>query len=780
MALAAGSSGSADAARPLLDKGQWDAYFALFARDDDVPWKPSSVRLDTYSGAPVDFAAYAVDPADVILAGQNRTRAIDTSHRRAIARWRFSPPPGQRFEANDVAVPLGSQEGFYVIEARRGDAVQQVWLNRTHIGLVTAEGPDGLAVWGVDLRSGRALQTMTVDFLVGLQLVERKTDPSGMVVWRERDRPAFALAEEGAGRAFVSLLPQAPLPSAVVGLRLESAVARAGSTLRFAGFARRRVAAGLRRASGDVRVTLAREGRTLATATSKLDAAGAFEGGLAIPVGLADGDYAILAAAAGGVGGTSVHVDAAGDLALAIGNGCPCAPDRPVRVTIVATRSGEPAGDLPIRVHVVRTPHVVPPGANEDSPRWGTTVVLDSDVHSDVTGRAIVSLPTPSDGLDSSYGIRATTAGASATTRVVVSNARVALALTPDQASVDVGAPAGFAIYAFDVNDGEPAAALPVHLRLSHGTTVQESDATLDARGRGHVVFREPSFGSNLLLGEAKVDGHRALDACAVLVEPSALSGAVAASDSGVTITLDRARYRPGDRVVVHAHASGAAGQALFTVEGARAYASRLASVEHGDASASLDLGDPQGDVRVVVAFVRNGAVALGSAPVTIDGPGRARATTVTLDQTAYAPGSVIHATVHDGVAHAGATFALRIADGVESDPALFDDAPDLLTNGGTTAQNPAADNPTWHAYVAPASSKANDIFAAERPRKVATDVAVLGAAAPRTLVWNVERSEAGPLTATAPLGRGRYVLSILKISDDGDVGAGSVSFDVQ
>ncbi|HMD01761.1 MAG TPA: hypothetical protein VKG44_02235, partial [Candidatus Baltobacteraceae bacterium] len=134
-----------EAARPLLDQHQWDAYFAMFARDVSVPWKAASVRLDTYSGAPVDFAAYNVDPADVIVAGQNRApRALDTSHRKPLVRWRFTPPPGLRFESSDVDVPLGSQEGFYVIEARRGDAVQQVWLNRTHIGLVTKESPESL------------------------------------------------------------------------------------------------------------------------------------------------------------------------------------------------------------------------------------------------------------------------------------------------------------------------------------------------------------------------------------------------------------------------------------------------------------------------------------------------------------------------------------------------------------------------------------------------------------------------------------------------------------
>ena len=64
----------ARAARPLLDSGKWDNYFALFARDTQVPWQPITVRLDTYSGAGVDFAAYAVDPAEV------RSQLDPTSH----------------------------------------------------------------------------------------------------------------------------------------------------------------------------------------------------------------------------------------------------------------------------------------------------------------------------------------------------------------------------------------------------------------------------------------------------------------------------------------------------------------------------------------------------------------------------------------------------------------------------------------------------------------------------------------------------------------------------
>ncbi len=48
----------ARAARPLLDYHRLDAYFALYASDSNVPWRPASVRLDTYTSAPVQFAVY--------------------------------------------------------------------------------------------------------------------------------------------------------------------------------------------------------------------------------------------------------------------------------------------------------------------------------------------------------------------------------------------------------------------------------------------------------------------------------------------------------------------------------------------------------------------------------------------------------------------------------------------------------------------------------------------------------------------------------------------------
>ena len=775
------SSVPAFAARPLLDKHQWDAYFALFARDSSVPWKPATVRLDTYSGAPVDFAAYNLDPAEVIVAGQSRApRAIDTTHLRPLVRWRFSPPPGYRFETSDVPVPLGSQEGFYVIEARRGDAVQQVWLNRTHVGLVTKESPDGLVLWTVDLRSGRPLANINVSLLVGLQLIDKRTDRNGLIAWSGPGRPSFALAEDGAGRAFVSILPQAPLPAAIVGLRVESAVARAGETIRFVGFARKLVSAGYRRATGDVRVSLFGHGSTLAASVVRLDAAGAFDGEIAIPAGVDAGDYAMLASTSGGVGGTSVHIDATGDIALGIRSTCPCDADADVPLYVVATRAGVPAPDVAVRVEIVRTPHVVPPGGGEDAVRWGTTVVYDRTLRTDAEGRAHAIVAPPSDGLDSTYGIRATTRGATATSRIVVPYGKIALELEPDAPAVDVGEPAAFELRAFDPLDGSPVPDLSLTVRLTHGASVQEQTAVLDARGRAHVVFVDPSLGSNLALAIAPSATRHVMDAAAVLVEPSVLAGKTASGADAVSVSVDKARYAKGDRVNVRAHAAGASGVALLTLDGVRTYQMRLAGVSGGSASAALDLGDAQGEIRVWAAFVRDGAIAMGSADLNIDGPGHARATEITLDKQTYGAGESAHVTLHDGDARSESTLAVRIADGRESGPALFDDAAGVLGIGATSAQAPASDDPEWHAYVAPAHSKASDIFAAERPRKAPPDLPTIGAAAPRTMYWHIARASGDAFDIDVPKERGHFVISILKVSGDGDVGAASASFNVQ
>ena len=379
-----------------------------------------------------------------------------------------------------------------------------------------------------------------------MQLVTKRTDAQGTIVWRERTRPSFALAESGAGRAFVSLLPQAPPPASIVALRLESAVARAGERIRFVGFARRRSGSSYRRETGDVRVTLAGKGATLAATAAHLDESGAFSGDLRVPAALDAGDYAVLASAAGGVGGTSLHVDASSDVTLALRTGCPCDADRDVPFALAASRAGAPAPDVPVRVEILRVPHVVPPGGSDDAARWGTTIVYDRTVRTDAEGRVRLTIPAPTDGLDSTYGVRASTRGASATTRIVVPVAQVSLALEPDAPGADVGQPVGFDVRAFDPSDGMPVPNLTVRVRLTHGASAQEQSVVLDARGRGRAVFKSPSLGSNLAVAETTVEGRRASDAAAVLVEPSALAGKTLSARNAVTVATDQRRYRAG------------------------------------------------------------------------------------------------------------------------------------------------------------------------------------------------------------------------------------------
>src|SRR5665213_878517 len=101
--LGAAATAQTDAARPIADAHSLDAYFALFAPDSNVPWKPATVRLETYTSAPVDLTVYAVDPSDVLTAGGNaRPRAVNTARLHLLAHWQFTPPGGFQFQSNEV------------------------------------------------------------------------------------------------------------------------------------------------------------------------------------------------------------------------------------------------------------------------------------------------------------------------------------------------------------------------------------------------------------------------------------------------------------------------------------------------------------------------------------------------------------------------------------------------------------------------------------------------------------------------------------------------------
>jgi uncharacterized protein YfaS (alpha-2-macroglobulin family) len=781
VALILASAAPSRAARPLLDSGKWNAYFALFARDTQVPWKRIGVRLDTYSGAAVDFAAYAVDPADVLVAGANaRPRAIDTSHRTPVARWRFTPPAGLKFESNDVEVPLRNREGFFVIEARRGSASQQVWVNLSRIGILTKESPRGIVLYAADLGSGRALPGMRITYLVGAAFAYGKTDAHG-VARVAGPRPRFALAEWGASRAFVNFVPVPPTPAGIVGIRLDRGVVHAGEHVAAVGFARVRRGGEMRAATGNVKLVVVARGRTLFTAQPKLDAAGAFSSDIPIPADASSADVAVLASAGGATGGASLRIEAVGDANLTIAPSCgsDCPADADIPVTVSVQRDGLPQSEREVHVRVVRTPHVLAPGTPDDAAQWATTAVLDERVRTDATGVAQVTLPAPGDELASTYGITAESGTATASARLVTPTAKIALAVSPERTPINIGEAAIVDVRGFDALDGTPAAGTPVELRLIHGPNIQQTTVTLDTGGRGRATFRDVMPGTSLVTATA-TGGGRAFDASAVAVEPSATAAGGGGASGEVRIDFDHDRYRVNARIGVSGELAGATGDAFVSLDGVRSFGTAVVPIRAGKAEAALTVPAAVGDVEAGVAFVRDGALYYGTRTVTIDGPGHPRETQLHADQAAYAPGATAKISIADGGIGDGATIAVRLGDGIPASGADFVDAPDSLAAAGTTSQNPASDDPAWHAWVAPVRSTAGDIFGFDRPRVADKTDTTLAVAAPRALFWRIDANAGGSIDVPLPQEKGKYVLSILKVAADGDVGAATISLIVQ
>lgn len=770
----------ARAARPLLDYHRLDAYFTLFAHDTNVPWKPATVRLDTYTSAPLDFAVYQVDPADVISASSSTlARAIDTRRRTPIARWRYTPPGGYRFQSNDVEVPLGSREGFFVVEARRGNVGEQVWINRTRIGLITKETPESILVYGADLGTGKPLARMRVSFIVNGRFADRYTDRSGLVSWRSKPRPVFALAQWGNSAAFVSFLPQAPLPGTIVGVKTDSAVVHAGEELHVAGFARSRSGNRMRAAAGQASITLRSPGGVAAQTMVRLDSAGAFTSNLLVPASSRAGDYTVLANVNGATAGTAVHVDAnAGGLSLQLlpqCEGLSCDPNADVPVVVRALRDGAPAAGVPVDVNVIRSPHAY--GADATLKPWGIAHWSSGRVHTGSDGRALIDIPRPSDGLASTYGVRVSSGGATADTRIVVPTAPVVLRIALDRESIGSGTPASFDVYGTHAGTGTPAANLAVQVQLVRGNSVQQQTLTLDERGHAHGAFSSPQAGSNLVIATADVSGARAMDAAQVQVEPQTMQTQDAQGSANVTVTLDRSRYSAGDSVHVDAQLGGAQGMALITLESPDRTDTRVVSVSGGRASAVFRVNDAPGVLAAGAVFVRDGSLQWSSVPLVVDAPGRPLSATLQLDRNAYAPGATAVLKISDVRAGAGTAF-VRISKGMPSGSALFTSAPDLLQIGTTATQDTATEGASWHPWVDSTGAHAEiQTFAR---RTAPPDDLTMTQADTASVYWNVDRQSGDAISVPVPAAPGKYVISLLKVDDDGRITAASTDLVVQ
>lgn len=776
VALLLASAAAGSAARPIVDLHTLDAYFALYAPDSNVPWKPANVRLDTYSSAEVDFAAYAVDPTDVVTAGSGaRPRAIDTRKLKPVATWRFTPPGGYQYQTSTIAVPLAAREGFFVVEARRGAVAEQVWINRTRVGLVVKQSPACLAIYGADLGTGKALAGMRMQLLSGARFVTRNTDAHGIVRWTAANgpRPVFVIAQWGGSYAFVSPLPQAPLPTTIVGVRTDSAVVHAGESVRVAGFARTRRGSALRASTGSVQIAL-RDGPTLVAQSSEpLDAAGAFSATFAVPASARAGEYAILASVDGGVGGTTVHVDGnAGGLALSVQPQCAgtCTADAAVPLIVRATRNGSAAGGVAVRVQVVRSPHV---GGDENA-AWGLATWLDATVTTGGDGRATIAIPRPTDGLASTYGVSLQAGGATAQTRILVPTARVALRILPDRNAVAFGAPASFTVTAADASSGRPAGDLAVRVTLERGGASQQQTISLDASGVGRGAFAAPPLGTNLIVASTTVDRATASDAAQI--EVAAPGGDVASDDSSadVRIAPDRDEYRVNDTARILASDAGAVGDALISLENGAEPVLTVTPAGANGAQAQFRIEDAPGAVSAGAAFVRDGTIEWNVLPLGIDAPGRAVASALRAPEALHA-GTSANMSLSGG---GNGTLVVRVSRGAPSGGAAFEGAPALVDVDVASTQSSAPADATWHPWVDASGDRAQVVGFARRSAPPATDVLV--GADSHAVYWKVERISGEAFALPLPLEGGAYVVSVLRVDDDGRVTAASSNIEVR
>ena len=421
------------AERPIVDLHRLDAYFALFAGDSSVPWKRTTVRLDTYSSAPVALSVYQVDPADVLTAGSNaRPRAISTAHRHPVASFNFTPPGGYQFQSNVVDVPLGSREGFFVVEARRGDVGEQVWINRSRVGLLAKATPGSLLLWGVDLGTGMPLARMRVQFVV--ERYVRKRDDRWRRIAALEPLAASGLCARAVGKQL--RLPE-PIAAGAVSFGDRRSAHRIGGRSRRWYRARDRFCANASCAACCAPAPERHKFRIRSGARPIAESVGARSTAPArsvrrshLPANAPAGDYAVLAQAAGGDRRSDrSRGRQRGDLSLQATADCggSCEPNADVPLHVHASRGG-----VVVAVTVVRSPHVYVGDPPESTP-WATTRWLEASVQTDAGGNAVVAIPHPNDDLPSTYGVHVEASGATADTRIVVPTARAAVMLTLDR-----------------------------------------------------------------------------------------------------------------------------------------------------------------------------------------------------------------------------------------------------------------------------------------------------------------------------------------------------------
>jgi len=365
--------------------------------------------------------------------------------------------------------------------------------------------------------------------------------------------------------------------------------------------------------------------------------------------------------------------------------------------------------------------------------------------------------------------VRVESGGATAHTRVVVPTAQAVVRLTVDRTEASLGTPLGFDVYAVTL-DGRPLANEPVTVDLIHGASSQQQQLALDAAGHARGTFASPDLGTNFLFASVE-RGGRAMDAAQVRIDPHGATPASDGADTNVRLAVDRGGYRSDEDVTVNASLAGSQGTAVITFESALGVWERVVRTSDGTATARLRATDATGEVRVGAAFVRDGAIEWTSMPLSLSGPGRAHAVALSLPSAEFAPGESAKLALNGGASGAG-TYVVRISRGVPSGSALFASAPALIAVGVTTTQNSAPASLTWHPWVDSTGEHA-PVLGFVRRTQPPPELS-LSQAESEAVSWSVARAAGNALAVEMPSRSGRYDLSVLGISDDGSVSAGS------
>jgi hypothetical protein len=181
--------------------------------------------------------------------------------------------------------------------------------------------------------------------------------------------------------------------------------------------------------------------------------------------------------------------------------------------------------------------------------------------------------------------------------------------------------------------------------------------------------------------------------------------------------------------------------------------------------------------LAVGAAFVRDGALQWGSAPLSLDAPGRPVTASLQLDRAWYGAGTTATARLGDVRPGAG-TLIARITKTEPTGSALFASAPDLLAIGTTATQDTAVDGASWHPWVDSTGDHAVIQTFARRTAPPAD--LTMTQADTASVYWKVDRHAGDSVQLPVPSAPGKYVLTLLKVDDDGRVTAASGDLIVQ